>query len=132
MSVTPTEESILDKLDKVAPASLNQFDAFPKLPTTYKSRSGGRGFLTILVAFISFLLIVNDIGEYFFGWPVYRFGIDRNETSFMAVNIDLIVNMPCRCTFILSSCFVCLNASLTVENRLECRLAGRSRRPTVS
>ncbi|KAL5526702.1 hypothetical protein ACEPAF_8427 [Sanghuangporus sanghuang] len=96
MSVSPTDESILDKLDKVAPASLNQFDAFPKLPSTYKARSGGRGFLTVLVALISFLLIVNDIGEYFWGWPVYEFGIDRNEESFMAVNIDLIVNMPCR------------------------------------
>ncbi|KAL5504002.1 hypothetical protein ACEPAH_8075 [Sanghuangporus vaninii] len=96
MSVSPTDESILDKLDKVAPASLNQFDAFPKLPSTYKARSGGRGFLTVLVALISFLLIVNDIGEYFWGWPVYEFGMDRNEESFMAVNIDLIVNMPCR------------------------------------
>ncbi|KAL5485876.1 hypothetical protein ACEPAI_6919 [Sanghuangporus weigelae] len=96
MSVSPTDESILDKLDKVAPASLNQFDAFPKLPSTYKARSGGRGFLTVLVALVSFLLIVNDIGEYFWGWPVYEFGMDRNEESFMAVNIDLIVNMPCR------------------------------------
>ena len=98
MSVSPTEESILDKLDKVAPAALNQFDAFPKLPSTYKARSGGRGFLTVLVALISFLLIANDIGEYFWGWPTYEFGMDRNDESFMAVNIDLIVNMPCRCT----------------------------------
>lgn len=94
---SPTEESILDKLDKVAPAALNQFDAFPKLPTTYKTRSGERGVLSIIVAIISFLLIVNDIGEYFLGWPTYSFGIDTNEQSFMDVNVDLIVNMPCRC-----------------------------------
>ena len=93
----PTEESILDKLDKVAPASLNQFDAFPKLPSTYKTRSGGRGVLTILVAVVSFLLVVNDIAEFIWGWPTYGFGIDKNEKSFMNVNIDLVVNMPCRC-----------------------------------
>ena len=97
MSSSPTEESVLDKLDKAAPAALKQFDAFPKLPTTYKTRSGERGFLSILVAIISFLLVVNDIGEYFLGWPTYSFGVDKNEQSFMDVNVDLIVNMPCRC-----------------------------------
>ena len=97
---SPSEESILDKLDKVAPASMKEFDAFPKLPTTYKARSGERGFLSILVAVVSFLLIVNDIGEYFLGWPTYSFGIDRTEQSFMNVNVDLVVNMPCRCNFL--------------------------------
>ncbi|EJD06811.1 DUF1692-domain-containing protein [Fomitiporia mediterranea MF3/22] len=96
MSVSPTDESILDKLDKIAPAALNQFDAFPKLPSTYKARSGGRGFLTVLVAFISFLLVVNDIGEYIFGWPTYKFGLDNRPGHYLAINVDLVVNMPCK------------------------------------
>ncbi|KAH8118186.1 DUF1692-domain-containing protein [Phellopilus nigrolimitatus] len=95
-SPSPTEESLLDRLDKVAPAALNQFDAFPKLPLSYKARSGERGFLTVLVAVISLLLIANDIGEYIWGWPAYGFGIDHTKKSFMDVNVDLIVNMPCR------------------------------------
>lgn len=91
------EESILDKLDKAAPASLNQFDAFPKLPTTYKARSGERGFLTLLVAFVSFILVVNDISEFIWGWPTYDFGVDHDNKSFMNVNVDIVVNMPCGC-----------------------------------
>ena len=97
MAGSPGEESILDKLDSIAPPSMKQFDAFPKLPTTYKTRSGERGFLTVLVAFISFLLIANDISEYFWGWPTYGYGLDTNELSYMFVNVDLVVNMPCRC-----------------------------------
>jgi endoplasmic reticulum-Golgi intermediate compartment protein 2 len=97
MAASPTEESILDRLDNIAPPSMKQFDAFPKLPTTYKARSGERGFLTILVAAISFLLVLNDIGEYFFGWPTYGYGIDKNEQSYMDINVDLVVGMPCRC-----------------------------------
>ena len=91
------EDSLLAKLDKVAPASLNQFDAFPKLPSTYKARSGERGFLTVLVAFVSFLLIANDIGEFIWGWPTYDFGVDLVDKSFMNINVDLVVNMPCGC-----------------------------------
>ncbi len=90
-------ESILDKIDKAAPASLNQFDAFPKLPSSYKARSGGGGLLTLVVALVSFLLIVNDIGEWIWGWPSYSFDVDPNKGSFMDVNVDVLVNMPCGC-----------------------------------
>lgn len=96
-TTTMTEESILDKLDKVAPQSLNQFDAFPKLPSTYKSRSGGGGLLTVFVALVSFLLVVNDIGEWIWGWPAYSFDVAHDKGSFMNVNVDLVVNMPCAC-----------------------------------
>jgi hypothetical protein len=51
-------------LDSLAP--LKEFDAFPKLPSTYKSRSEGRGFLTIFVALLSVLLVLNDVAEYWF------------------------------------------------------------------
>lgn len=97
---TYTEEesdSLLDKIDKAAPASLNQFDAFPKLPSTYKARTGGGGLLTVVVALVSFLLIVNDIGEWIWGWPHYSFDVDPNKGSFMDVNVDVLVNMPCGC-----------------------------------
>lgn len=86
-------------LDKLAPPTeaLKQFDAFPKLPSTYKHRSGSRGFLTILIGLLCFTLVLNDIGEYIWGWPEYHFGMDREVNSYMAINLDMIVNMPCRC-----------------------------------
>ncbi|KAI0032917.1 endoplasmic reticulum vesicle transporter-domain-containing protein [Vararia minispora EC-137] len=90
------EPSLLDKLDTVAPASLKSFDAFPKLPTTYKSRSEGRGFYTVLIGLVAFFLILNDITEFIWGWPDYEFGVDRDAGSFMNVNLDIVVNMPCR------------------------------------
>ncbi|THU98387.1 DUF1692-domain-containing protein [Dendrothele bispora CBS 962.96] len=90
------DSSILSKFDSVVPAPLAQFDAFPKLPSTYKSRSEGRGFLTVFVCFITFLLMLNDIGEFLWGWPDYEFSVDSDRSSFMNVNVDLVVNMPCR------------------------------------
>ena len=91
------EPSLLDKLDQFAPAPLKSFDAFPKLPSTYKSRSESRGFLTLFVGLLAFLLVLNDIGEFVWGWPDYEFSVDRDVESFMKVNVDLVVNMPCKC-----------------------------------
>ncbi|KIJ52477.1 hypothetical protein M422DRAFT_26067 [Sphaerobolus stellatus SS14] len=83
-------------MDKVAGESLRQFDAFPKLPSTYKSRTQGGGFFTVLVAVLSFLLVVNDIAEYVWGWPDYEFSVDKDSDSFLSINVDLVVNMPCK------------------------------------
>ncbi|KAJ7471078.1 DUF1692-domain-containing protein [Mycena latifolia] len=89
------EPSILEKLDAAVPAPLAQFDAFPKLPSTYKSRSDSRGFLTIFVGLVTFMLMLNDIGEFIFGWPDHEFSVDSMQDSFMNINIDLVVAMPC-------------------------------------
>ncbi|KAJ7644363.1 endoplasmic reticulum vesicle transporter-domain-containing protein [Roridomyces roridus] len=89
------EGSILDKLDAAVPTPLAQFDAFPKLPSTYKARSDSRGFLTVFVALVTFILMLNDIGEYIFGWPDHEFSVDTRESSFMNINVDLVVAMPC-------------------------------------
>jgi len=94
MSTTMAEEpSLLDKLDKVAP--LAQFDAFPKLPSTYKARSESRGFMTVFVACMAFILLLNDIGEFIWGWPDYEFSVDKNQSSFLNINVDMVVAMPC-------------------------------------
>ncbi|KAJ7278215.1 DUF1692-domain-containing protein [Mycena rebaudengoi] len=89
------EISILEKLDSAVPAPLAKFDAFPKLPSTYKARSDSRGFLTIFVGLITFMLMLNDIGEFIFGWPDHEFSVDTVQGSYMNINVDLIVAMPC-------------------------------------
>ncbi|KAJ6543569.1 DUF1692-domain-containing protein [Mycena vulgaris] len=89
------EASILEKLDAAVPAPLAQFDAFPKLPSTYKSRSDSRGFLTIFVGLVTFMLMLNDIGEFIFGWPDHEFSVDTVQGSVMSINVDLVVAMPC-------------------------------------
>ncbi|KAF8963124.1 endoplasmic reticulum vesicle transporter-domain-containing protein [Flammula alnicola] len=94
MSVTMAEEpSLLDKLDAVAP--LAQFDAFPKLPSTYKARSESRGFMTLFVALLAFMLMLNDISEFIWGWTDYEFSVDNNKSSFLNINVDMVVAMPC-------------------------------------
>jgi hypothetical protein len=98
MSFLEQTTAILDKIDAAVPAPLAQFDIFPKLPSTYKARSESRGFLTLFVAALCILLSLNEFGEYLWGWPDYEFSVDGDNTSnFMNVNVDLIVNMPCRC-----------------------------------
>ncbi|GLB44741.1 putative endoplasmic Reticulum-Golgi Intermediate Compartment (ERGIC) [Lyophyllum shimeji] len=87
---------ILGKLDAAVPAPLAQFDAFPKIPSTYKSRSESRGFMTLFVALLALLLMLNDIAEYVWGWPDQEFSVDNNQSSWMGINVDITVNMPCR------------------------------------
>lgn len=89
--------TLLDKLDELVPAPLAQYDAFPKIPSTYKARSESRGFFTLFVAFLAFLLVLNDLGEYIWGWPDYEFSVDPDAGNEMEVNVDVVVNMPCQC-----------------------------------
>jgi hypothetical protein len=90
-------------LDKLVPAAVKQFDAFPKLPSTYQSRSDSRGLLTIVIFATCFLFIINDIGDYFWGWPEFNFDVDREVNSWMQINLDMVVDMPCQCWCLFSS-----------------------------
>jgi hypothetical protein len=99
------EPSILEKLDAVVPTPLANFDAFPKLPSTYKSRSESRGFMTLFVALLALLLMLNDIGEYVWGWRDEEFSIDANKSPYLSINVDLSVAMPCKCELCSSSTF---------------------------
>ncbi|EAU85239.1 endoplasmic reticulum-Golgi intermediate compartment protein 2 [Coprinopsis cinerea okayama7 len=86
----------LAKLEDAIPASLTKFDAFPKLPSTYKARSESRGFLMVFVIILAFLLMLNDIGEFIWGWPDFEFGVDNDKGSTLPINLDMTVNMPCK------------------------------------
>ena len=88
-------ESILEKLDAIAP--IQRFDAFPKVQPTFKSRTTGGGFLTIIVLLLSTLLVINDFVEFVWGWPDSEFSVDNKIAQTMKLNVDLIVNMPCHC-----------------------------------
>jgi len=90
---TPSEEASL--LDKLNTTPLAEFDAFPKIPSTYKARSESRGFMTLFVALLAFMLVVNDIGEFLWGWPDFEFSVDNNPSKYLSINIDLVVAMPC-------------------------------------
>ncbi|KAG8701113.1 hypothetical protein FRC09_005551 [Ceratobasidium sp. 395] len=85
--------SIMDTME--APTGVRQFDAFPKVRPNYKSRTTGGGMMTILVAIVSFILILNDLGDYLWGWREYEFNVDTDLAQVMYVNVDLMVNMPC-------------------------------------
>jgi hypothetical protein len=97
MASQSESETIIDKLEAALPENLTHLDAFPKLPPTYKTRTDSRGFLTLFVSLLTFLLILNDIGEFIWGWPDYEFSVDAELTSTMDVNVDMVVNMPCGC-----------------------------------
>jgi hypothetical protein len=82
---------------ELLPAGLKEFDAFPKLPSAYRARSGGRGVLTLLVALAAGFLLLNDVAEFVWGWPRYDFSVDHSKYAHMRINVDLVVNMPCGC-----------------------------------
>lgn len=102
--------SLLDTLEESLPPGLQKFDAFPKLPSSYKSRSSSGGVLSIVLIFLGFLLTLNDVGEYFYGWRDEEFGMDIGgvdgagvigsqgyKGNYMKINVDVVVGMPCRC-----------------------------------
>ncbi|KAH8825848.1 endoplasmic reticulum vesicle transporter-domain-containing protein [Flagelloscypha sp. PMI_526] len=90
--------SFLEVLESSLPASLEKFDAFPKLPSSYKARTSSGGIFSIGIILLCFLLTLNDVGEYFFGWPDQEFSMEYGPKpkDFMKVNVDVIVGMPCR------------------------------------
>ncbi|KAG9055693.1 hypothetical protein FS842_001500 [Serendipita sp. 407] len=87
------EKSLLEQLDQVAP--IKKFDAFPKLPASYKSRTKFGGFMTVFVIALSLLLVLNDIGEFIWGWSDYEFTIDKDQSRPLEINVDVVVNTPC-------------------------------------
>lgn len=93
------EKSILEQLDQLGPP-LKQFDAFPKLPASYKARSRGRGVLTIFIILLSIVLVLNDVAEYIWGWTDYEFSVDRGQARILDMNVDLVVAMPCQCALL--------------------------------
>ncbi|KAG6835338.1 hypothetical protein H0H93_002523, partial [Arthromyces matolae] len=90
------DSSIMDKLDTVVPAQVSKFDAFPKIPSTYKSRSESRGFMTLFIALLALLLMLNDVAEYIWGWPDQEFSVDNDRMPYMGINVDIVVAMPCQ------------------------------------
>ena len=100
-SKTEEEQSLLAKLDSVVPAPLADYDAFPKLPSSYKARSESRGLLTVFVGFLALLMMLNDIGEFVWGWPDYEFSVDTDKSNFLNINVDVLLNMQCRRTLYL-------------------------------
>jgi hypothetical protein len=53
--------------------------------------------MTVFVAFMAFMLLLNDVGEFIWGWPDYEFSVDNNKSSFLNINVDMVVAMPCGC-----------------------------------
>ena len=92
------QSSVLDKI--FSPATLAKLDAFPKVPSAYKARSESRGFMTLFVVLLGFILVLNDFGEYFWGWPDHEFKVDGTTESYMHVNLDMVVAMPCGCAWL--------------------------------
>ncbi|KAG8929880.1 hypothetical protein FRC01_003659 [Tulasnella sp. 417] len=87
------DKSLLDKLDNIAP--IREFDAFPKVATSYTKRTTLGALATLVVIGLSFLLSLNDVGEFLWGWPDYEYAIDRRYKDTLKINLDMVVNMPC-------------------------------------
>ena len=88
--------TVIKRIEDLTPAWITKFDAFPKVPKAYKARSESRGLLTLGVLFLAFLLMLNDIGEYMWGWQDHEFGVDEDTTRFLPINLDMTVNMACQ------------------------------------
>ncbi|KAH7101967.1 DUF1692-domain-containing protein [Auriculariales sp. MPI-PUGE-AT-0066] len=88
------DTGLMEKLDSLG-EPLKAFDAFPKVQATYKTRRGGGGLITVLACALSVLLILNDVAEYLWGWSDHEFSVDRSRQSYIPINFDIVVAMPC-------------------------------------
>ncbi|KAK9458384.1 endoplasmic reticulum vesicle transporter-domain-containing protein [Dipodascopsis uninucleata] len=71
------------------------FDAFPKVSSTYTTRSSQGGATTILLGILCLFLIWTEMGAYFSGIEDHEFVVDSSVGSDMQVNIDITVAMAC-------------------------------------
>ncbi|KZP00451.1 DUF1692-domain-containing protein [Calocera viscosa TUFC12733] len=93
-----TDDSLLSRLDSLG-APLKSFDAFPKVPNSYRTRSSGGGFVTIGIMLLCVLLVLNDLAEYIWGNTTYKFVVDDEIAHDLRLNVDITVAMPCHCAF---------------------------------
>ncbi|KAK9355659.1 endoplasmic reticulum vesicle transporter-domain-containing protein [Lipomyces doorenjongii] len=81
-------------MDNVA-KSVRTFDAFPKVSSTYTTRSSQGGVVTIVLSIICIFLIWTEMGSYFAGVEEQQFMVDDSIGWDMQVNLDITVAMPC-------------------------------------
>lgn len=76
---------------------IREFDAFPKVAPSYKTRSSRGGLVTVFLAVVIGILVWFELREYLFGEPTYAFAVDRGIQHQLQINVDVTVAMPCHC-----------------------------------
>ncbi|KAK9235684.1 endoplasmic reticulum vesicle transporter-domain-containing protein [Lipomyces kononenkoae] len=71
------------------------FDAFPKVSSTYSTRSSQGGIVTIVLSIVCIFLIWTEMGSYFAGIEEPQFAVDGSIGRDMQVNLDITIAMPC-------------------------------------
>lgn len=67
-----------------------------QVQATYTTRSSRGGIVTAILASIIFILILNDLGEYLYGDPSFRFDVPSAiDQTPLQLNVDLTIAMPC-------------------------------------
>ena len=82
-------------LDSLGRASLRDFDAFPKVAASYRTRSSGGGLTTIGVTLLVMGLVWGELREFLFGEPKMSFSVDHRLGHALQINVDITVAMPC-------------------------------------
>ena len=103
-------------------------DTPPDLPGHY-FMSTTRGFMTV---FVAFMLLLNDIGEFIWGWPDYEFSVDKNKSSFLNINVDMVMwiwSSPCH--VIVSVLILRRDIQLIPVDSPDCWFEGRNGWPIV-
>jgi hypothetical protein len=80
----------LQGTDGAARTNVLRSSAFPKVQSTYTSKSTRGGFITAAVCWTIFLLVLNDLGEYLYGDLRETFHVDRTVAKEMQLNVDLV------------------------------------------
>ncbi|KAK9367236.1 endoplasmic reticulum vesicle transporter-domain-containing protein [Lipomyces kononenkoae] len=81
-------------LENVA-KGVRTFDAFPKVSSTYTTRSSQGGVVTIILSVVCIFLIWTEMGSYFAGIEEPQFAVDGSVGRDMQVNLDITIAMTC-------------------------------------
>ncbi|KAG5441752.1 Endoplasmic reticulum-Golgi intermediate compartment protein 2 [Clonorchis sinensis] len=74
---------------------LQSFDVFTKMPDDCKKSTSSGGAVTLLVMFVSLLLIISEIRNYVDPKLVYTYEVDKEFDSKIQINIDITVASKC-------------------------------------
>lgn len=81
---------------KTALKVVKEFDAFPKVPESYKETTVSGGGLSILTFVLIIILVISEIQYYTDTELKFEYEVDTNLTRKVKINIDMTVAMKCQ------------------------------------
>lgn len=76
-------------------SGVRAFDAFPKAKPEYVKQTSGGGKWTVAMLLISSILVFSEFKDWWHGYEIHSFSIEKGIGHDMQINLDIVVAMSC-------------------------------------